>query len=524
MTDASTESWSPGAHCPATGEPLSDIDTTPTHEVGDIVERARKAGRRWASKPLKVRQRAVQNFAESVLDGAEEIAEIISNETGKSVDEALLNEVSGIAEYAGAAVKESNAALKPTKVALSKLTYPGKSATIEAIPRGVVGIIAPWNYPFSIFFKPLFPALLAGNGVVLKPSEYTPRTGAWLARRCCEVLGDDLVGVVQGAGDAGEALLESGIDAVTFTGSVETGKKVASRAGQLLIPASVELGGKDAAIVLEDCDMERTLAGIIQWGLHNCGQNCGAIERVYVQNSIADEFVERLGRLADEIRVHPAEFSEIGSLQNQQQRSIVEEHIDDARKKGATIVTGAQQTEQGLGYCPTILDHCTEEMTVMSEETFGPIIAIARVADAEEAIERANDSQFGLNGSIWTRNIHRGKALARRLEVGIALVNNHAIAGTMANIPWTGTKNSGTGVAASRFSYPTFVRRRTLFVDKSKKPDPWWFPANEDSQQLARRLVEFSQGSLTAGLKLAGLARRRVKAIQQWVRDSRDTK
>lgn len=524
MTVSSSESSIPSVACPATGKPLSPVEATPVEEVRHVVERARRAGDKWAARSTRRRAKAVKDLAKAVLERADEIAAIISEETGKSADEALLNEVSGIAEYAAVAIKESRAALKPTSVPISSITYPGKRATIEAIPRGVVGIIAPWNYPFSIFFKPLFPALLAGNAVVLKPSEYTPRTGAWLAERCCEVLGEDLVGLVQGAGDVGEALMDAGIDAVTFTGSVKTGKKVAARAGELLIPASVELGGKDAAVVLADCDMERTLAGVVQWGLHNCGQNCGAIERVYVEEEIADEFVARLGRLADKIRVHPQdEYSEIGALQNAEQRAIVEAHIEDARQLGATVVTGAERSDEGLGYRATILDHCTREMAVMNEESFGPIIAVSRVPDGDTAIEMANASEFGLNGSIWTRDIRRGESLARRLDVGIALVNNHAIAGTMANIPWTGTKNSGTGVAASRFSYPTFVRRRTLFVDKSKKPDPWWFPANEDSREMAHRLVEFSLGSLMAGLKLAGIARRRVKAIQRWVGETEGT-
>ncbi len=514
------EEYLPGRVSPATGEVLPEVEWTEVEAISGIVKAAREAQKGWAARSMRDRASALQDLARVVLERADEIAEILSSETGKSVDEVLLNEVAGIGDYAALAIKEGKVALSPVRAGMSRVAYPGKSAVIEAVPRGVVGIIAPWNYPLSIFYKPLFPALLSGNAVVLKPSEYTPRTGAWLAARCEEGLGEGLVQVVQGAGEQGAALLESGIDAVTFTGSVATGRKVSARAGELLIPASVELGGKDAAIVLADCDMERTTVGIAQWALHNCGHNCAAIERVYVEEAIADEFAERLGALFSKVRVAPMEGpTEIGPVQNQVQLEIIEDHISNALEKGAKLLAGGERTGRGLGFEATCLDHCTEEMKVVTEETFGPVVAIVRVASAEEAVEQANRSRYGLNGSIWTTNVSRGEALARQLDVGIAVVNNHAIAGMMANLPWTGTGETGTGIAASRYSYPTFVRRRTVFVDRNKAPDPWWFPFNEDSRELADTLIAFSLGSFTSVLKLAGVARRRVKAIQAWAKE-----
>lgn len=511
----------PGSFSPSDLSALESLVSTPLEEIAGFVEKARSAQRAWGALSLDERIKRIEALAQEVLRRGDEICAIVSMETGKSSDEVLLGEVSGIAEYSAGAIKEARVALKPVNASISKIIYPGKRAVVEAVPRGVVGIIAPWNYPLSIFYKPLFPALLAGNALVLKPSEFTPRTGAWLARVACEVLMPELVQVVQGGGDVGAALISSGIDGLTFTGSVATGRKIAARAGELLIPCSVELGGKDAAIVLADCDMERTLAGVAQWATHNCGQNCASIERVYVEEAIADEFVRRLGRIFDKLRVAPeSAHCELGPLQNHQQLAIVEGQVKEALEKGARLVSGGGRTGPGLGYRPTVLDRCTHEMTVVREETFGPVVAIVRVADAEEALRLANESSYGLNGSVWTKDLRRGEALARRLEVGVALVNNHSVTGIFPQLPWTGVKDTGTGVAASRFSYPTFVRPRTIFIDSNKKPDPWWVPANEDSAELARVLVEFSTGSMGAVIKLAKLAGRRVKAIQELVRSS----
>jgi len=277
----------------------------------------------------------------------------------------------------------------------------------------------------------------------------------------------------------------------------------------------VELGGKDAAIVLADCDLERTVVGVAQWALHNCGQNCAAIERVYVEEAIADELVRRLGKVADALRVAPGDGpTDLGPLQNEAQLRIVEAHVADARARGAALVAGGERTGHGLGYRPTVLDRCTQDMQVVREETFGPVIAVVRVKDAEEAIAKANDSSYGLNGSVWTKDIPRGAALARRLEVGVALVNNHAFTGILAEAPWTGVKETGPGVAASRHAYPTFVRRRTVLVDSSSKPDPWWIPANEDLRELGEALVQRQLGSLGVLFKLLGLVGKRVRAIR----------
>ncbi|MEZ4220176.1 MAG: aldehyde dehydrogenase family protein [Polyangiaceae bacterium] len=510
----------PSTQNPADSTPLAPVEPSDQGQVRAAVSRARKAQPAWAARSLAERADAVRELARTLLAEKDHGLEVMSGETGRGKTECLMSELVGVLDFVEGAVRAANKALAPERIALSRINYPGKRCTVEMVPRGVVAIIAPWNYPLANFFKSLFPALLSGNTVVLKPSEYTPRTGAWLADVCSKVLPEGVVGLVQGGGDVGSALVDADIDAVVFTGSVRTGRRIAVRAAEKLIPCSVELGGKDAAIVLADCNLDRTVAGVLQWGMHNAGQNCAAIERVYVEESIADAFVAALGKAAERLKVAPdADPSDLGPLQNEAQLRIVTDQVADAKDKGAKVVAGGKATGHGLGYAPTVLDKCSHEMKVMTEETFGPVIAIMRVKNADEAVARANDSVYGLNGSVWTSNIERGEQIARSLQVGVALVNNHAITGILSETPWTGVKETGTGVASSRHSYGTFVRPRTVFVDKSSKPDPWWMPANEDLTALGEALVQKAQGSFGVLFKLAGLVGKRVKAIEGLVRE-----
>lgn len=505
----------PGTVRPADLSPLEPVAATPLAEIPAIVGRARAAQPGWAALSLDQRAERIQALARTILEKHAEVARIIADEMGRTVLEAIGDEVMSVAEFAKGAVGVARQALKPVKVPISKLDYPGKRAVIEAVPRGVVAIIAPWNYPLGNFFKHLFPALLAGNAVVLKPSEHTPRTGAWLAEQCAQLFPTGLVQLVQGRGDAGGALLDAGIDALCFTGSVATGKKVSAAAGERLIPCTVELGGKDAAIVLADCDLDRTIAGIATWSCFNAGQDCSSIERVYVEAAIAEAFAARLAKFVGAMRVSPDPQADIGTIQNARQLELIEAHVQDAVAQGAKVLCGGARTGTGLGFQPTVLDGCTEQMRILREETFGPVVCLRRVSSAEEAVKLANDSPYGLNGSVWTRDLARGEALVRQLQVGVAVVNNHSLAGVNPWIPWTGVKETGPGVANSVFAYPNYVRRRTVYVDSNKLPDPWWKPVDESFEPFAQALIARGLGGgIGVLLKLAGLASKRAKAVK----------
>lgn len=506
----------PGSINPADLRVLEPIRPSSREDVTALVAEARAAQPAWAARSLADRAAALRALGQALLANAAELARVMSLETGRSETECKASELTSLAPYLERAISVAKGVLQPEKVHLSLLDFPGKKGVTELVPRGVIGVIAPWNYPLGNFWKSLFPALLSGNAVVLKPSEHTPRTGALLARHCAQALPKGLVGLVQGAGHLGQALVEE-VDAIVFTGSVPSGKKVAAKAAERLIPTSLELGGKDAALVLADCELERTAIGVAQWAMHNCGQNCAAIERVYVEEAVADRFVELLTKVVGQLRVSSGnDESELGPLQNEQQLKLVERHVEAARAAGAKVLVGGARTGTGLGYQPTVVDRCTDEMEIASDETFGPVVAVVRVKDAEEGLRRANASRYGLNGSVWTKDLARGAALARRLEVGVGYVNNHGFGGILADVPWTGTKDTGPGIAASAHSYGVFTRPRTVIVDGSKDPDPWWIPANAELTQFVDALIERGRGGgLGVLLRLGGLVKKRVASIRQ---------
>ncbi|MCC6876416.1 MAG: aldehyde dehydrogenase family protein, partial [Sandaracinaceae bacterium] len=503
--------------CPLDLAPLPPLPISTEEQVRAAVASARTAQHRWRDLPLADRAAALKRAAKAMLERRREILALVKREAGKLEVDALFTEALGPLDAVSAWTKITKRATRQ-KISLNPINFPRKSARIDLVPRGVIGVIAPWNYPVAGLYRSLIPALMTGNGVVLKPSEYTPRSSAWLAEMLATELPEGLIQVVHGDGATGRMLLDAGIDACVFTGSCRTGEKVRVRCAELGIPSSVEMGGNDPAIVLADCDLDRTVAGITHWALHNTGQACGAIELVYVDHRIADRFVRKLASAWRRLRVAEGDFAEVdvSPLANARQLEIVEAHVQDALAKGATLACGGTRVGRGLDYAPTILDHCTVEMDAVREESFGPLVAIVRVDGAAEAIRLTNEGRYGLGASIWTRDLDRAERLAERLDVGVVDVNNHAMTGAIADLPWSGRRATGFGIANSALSLATFCHPKTILVDRNKDPEPFWMPFDSTLWELGDLLSDAQIGRIGGAWKIPFLLQKRLGRIKRF--------
>jgi len=454
-------------------------DTTAAEEVSAVVARARAAQPAWAALTVAERVRRMKPVKDRVLDRAEAIAKVVCEEVGKPAVEALLGEAlpsADVVQYWTRAIEEL---LEPEDLELDALAYPGKDATLEREARGVVAVIMPWNFPVALPLRTIVPALLAGNAVVFKPSEVTPKSGAFVAELFAGIVPDGVLGLVQGGGDVGGALCGADVDLVVFTGSVATGRKVAHACAEKLVPSSLELGGKDAAIVLADANLERAANGVVWGAMMNAGQNCASIERVYVEKEIAEEFTEKVRDVVKSLRAGV----DFGPLATTAQRAIVARHVAEAKEAGATIVTGGAgeaddaAAEPSRDYAPTVVRVKDDETPLMRDETFGPVLPIAVVDGVDEAIRRANASRYGLTASLWTKDRKRALVLARKLRAGVVTINNHGFTGALPEAPWSGHGETGWGITGSTLALDTLTRPRFVLADRSRGArELWWYP------------------------------------------------
>lgn len=499
---------------PATGEIVSEYAIASEQEVRAVVERARAAQPGWNALGITKRISVLRRFQQLLLARRDLLARKITAEAGKPLVESLLSEVLVALDAARFCSEHVHRVLRPETVPHGNPIMKTKRGRLIFEPVGVVGIISPWNYPFSTPATETLAALVIGNAVVLKPSELTPDSALEL-RGLLHAAGvpEDVFAVVLGEGPTGAALIESSIDKLIFTGSVATGRRVAEAAARRLLPVVLELGGKDPMIVLDDADVEVASSAAVWGSMMNAGQACLSVERCYVHRSIYSRFVaavtEKILRLKVGNGASPS--TDVGPLITERQLQIVETQVEDARALGAKILAGGKRLPE-LGphfYAPTLITDVTPAMKLMQEETFGPALPVIPFSDDAEAARLANDSEFGLAASVFTSNRRRGEAIAMHLNAGAVMVNDLISCFAMPEAPHGGTRASGIGRTHGLMGMREMVRPKYIDIDTlPRMKKVWWYPYGEAFTHQMNAFVDllFSGGKvkkLSAGLRSA---------------------
>jgi acyl-CoA reductase-like NAD-dependent aldehyde dehydrogenase len=484
---------------PATGDVIATVPIASPAEVRAIVARARAAQPAWDALGFDGRGKVLRRAQKWVVDNADRIVETIVSETGKTHDDAVINEIGPIAAELGFWVKHAPRYLADEKVRSSSPFVLGRKLVSRYRPLGVIGVIGPWNYPLTNSFGDCIPALAAGNAVVLKPSEVTPLTSLLMADALRECgLPEHVFAVATGGGETGSALVDE-VDMIMFTGSTATGKKVMERAARTLTPVSLELGGKDPMIVLADADVERASSAAAYYSMQNSGQTCISVERVYVEAPIYDEFVDKLTRKVSALRQGASSGPgtvDVGAITFKPQLDIISRHVDEARAAGARVLTGGTSRQDGgRFYEPTVLVDVDHTMSCMTEETFGPTVPVMKVADADEAVRLANDSQYGLAASVWTKDAARGEEIARRVEAGAVCVNDAQLNWFAFELPMGGWKSSGLGSRHGATGIRKYCRQQSLLVTRFAPPkDLQFYPFKARTTTLFGRTLKLLYG------------------------------
>jgi succinate-semialdehyde dehydrogenase/glutarate-semialdehyde dehydrogenase len=494
---------------PATGEEIGRVPLLDAAGVAAAVARARAAQPAWARLSYRDRARFILRAREIVLEQLDEIAKLISRETGKPVTEAIAMEIVPTLDLMHYFADHTKQLLKRKRVGLGQYNYMARTSYIVYKPLGVVGIISPWNFPWATPLDEVVMALMAGNAVVVKPSELTPLTALKIADVFKQAqLPDGLLEVVTGDGSTGAALVESGVNKIMFTGSVNTGKRVAEAAAKHLTPVVLELGGKDPMIVFEDANLENAARAAIWGAFCNSGQACASIERCYVHQSIADKFVDLVIKETKLLKQDKPSTGDIdvGAMTNKEQLEIVEDHVRDAIEHGAEVRAGGHRlnNSQGWFHEPTVVTNVDHSMKLMRDETFGPVLPIMTFRTDEEAVRLANDSIYGLTASVFTGNLDRGKRIAEQLDAGTVMVNEVVYTHAVAQTPWGGVKQSGYGRTHGSLGLLELVSAQHIHVNAMPGlADVWWFPYSKRAGQLFHEFARrFTTGSVLNSLPL----------------------
>lgn len=486
QTEAFQEMEQTKCENPGTGEILGYSPMHTADEVRQFFMKARGAQPEWAALPMKEKIAKIKKIRTYMVDHVDSLAETIARDNGKTRTDALAAEVLPAIAALTYYCKKAKSFLKDHRILPSSLLFMNKISKITRVPYGVVGVISPWNYPFAIPFSEVIMALLAGNCVVLKAATETQMAGLAL-KQCMEAadLPEGVFSYVNMRGsESSAAFLANGVDKLFFTGSVPVGKQISELAAKTLTPVCLELGGNDAMLVCEDADLHRAAAGAVWAGFQNAGQSCGGVERVYVHEAVYDDFLEILKEKTEALRVGYDRDHEvdIGCITTLRQVETVKRHVEEALARGAKIHAQAKPPMQpGHPYLvsPMVLTHVDHSMLVMREETFGPVIGVMAVKSMEEALLLANDSDLGLTCSVWSKDSKKAEALARKIQVGVATINDHLMSHGLAETPWGGPKETGGGrthgqLGFDEMTYPKVVVH-DLYAPFAKK-NLWWHP------------------------------------------------
>ena len=495
---------------PATGEVLAQFERTPPSLIAEIVSRARAAHAAWTKVPLHDRCAKLQRLREVMLASRNELADAVVRESGKPRVEALFADLFVALDSAEYWSKNAESALRTERVPHHSTAAKAKRGYLVYDPLGVIAIISSWNYPLAIPLSQMIPAVAAGNAVVCKTSDFTPQCGALIEKLFLDAgFPRNLVTIVQGGGEVGQALIDAAPDKVMFTGSVATGRRVAEACAKKLIPSVLELGGKDAMLVLADADLEVASCAAVWGSFTNCGQVCLSVERLFVEQSISDSFAARCTEKTKKLRLGPGSdpSSDVGPLIRPQHVQRMSELLHDAVSRGAKVLCGGHPVPE-LGpnfFQPTVIQGVDSSMKLFQEETFGPILAIQTVRDGEEAVSRANDSSFALSASVWTSDAQRGEDIAKRLRAGAVMVNDAISYFGIAEAPHGGCGASGWGRTHGKAGLLEMVQTKYIDVDRLPRSEkPWWYRYGADLEQAADAFLQFEfSGSFGAKFRNA---------------------
>jgi acyl-CoA reductase-like NAD-dependent aldehyde dehydrogenase len=500
-------------HSPATLAKIGEVTVDTPADVRAAVARAREAFRHWSALDFAERRRVLLAARDLILARREEMIELLCLETGKPRLEAVV-EITYVCDVITFYAKQARRFLKAQRITPHLLR--NKKVTVHYQPRGVIGLITPWNFPLILTIGEAIPALMAGNAVIIKPSEWTPliaKLGAGILQRAFTDAGlpADILQIVNGYGETGGALVDEA-DMIGFTGSVRTGKVIAERAARRLLPVSLELGGKDPMIVLKDADLERAANAAVWGAFTNSGQVCISVERAYVEDAIADEFTRRVVEKTKQLRqgsdareAASDRRVDVGAMTFPKQIDVVEDHLSDARARGAEVLTGGRRNPDlpGRFFEPTVLTGVDHSMKVMTEETFGPVLPIMRVRDEREALCLANDSIYGLNASVWTKDKTKGERLAAQVEAGITCVNDVIVGFAVTDAPSGGLKESGIGKRHGAHGIQRFCHEQVIITDRfGLRREQIWYPYTAQTEALLLRAMRILfSGKLSAKVR-----------------------